>query len=188
MPSRGSQGTMGGWQCQQPCPHPVRRRCPVPFPPPPPPRSLQPGGLHSAAGQLQAAPAPRDSDKQLYRLQGGPGGAGSTLLLAPNSPTSHLTCTHTHPHTPVAASPSPRALGPPGMPVTIPVPDPLPAKRKKMMMMETPEAPEVSTLGRAAPGEGGEHRLGPPPDVRVAPKGPEVPKKKQQQHKGEQLE
>ncbi|KAM9589013.1 DNA-directed RNA polymerase I subunit RPA34 [Morphnus guianensis] len=132
--------------------------------------------------QLQP-PRDGDGDKRLYRLRGVPGGAGSTLLLAPDSPTGPLTC----------APPLRGCLTitesfgpPPSVPVTVPVTDPPPVKRKKKkkkMMKEMPEAPEVSTPERVAPGEGRDRRLGPPPDVRVAPEEPEVPKKKKKKHK-----
>ncbi|XP_029861868.1 ras-associated and pleckstrin homology domains-containing protein 1-like [Aquila chrysaetos chrysaetos] len=135
-------------------------------------------------GQLQP-PRDGDGDKRLYRLRGVPGGASSTLLLAPDSPTGPLTCAPPlHGCLTITESFGP----PPSVPVTVPVPNPLPAKRKMMIMMETLEAPEVSTPERVAPGEGRDRRPGPPPDVGVAPEEPEVPKKKKQQHKGEQLE
>ncbi|XP_074666187.1 DNA-directed RNA polymerase I subunit RPA34 [Strix aluco] len=125
-------------------------------------------------GQLRP---PQDGDGRLYRLRGIPGGAGSTLLLAPDSPGGPLACAP-----PLRGCLSiTESFGDP------PTTDPPPAKRKKKKkkkMKEPPDTPEMSTPGRAAPGEEGEQGLGLPPDIGVTP---EVPKRKKK-HKRERVE
>ncbi|KAM6228827.1 DNA-directed RNA polymerase I subunit RPA34 [Spheniscus humboldti] len=135
-------------------------------------------------GQLEP-PRDSDSDGRLYGFRGGPGGAGSTLLLAPDSPAGPLACAlPLHGCLTITESFRP----PPSAPETVPTPDPPPAKRKKKKKMkEPPEAPKVSTPGRTAPSEGGERRPGPPPDVGVTPGEPEAPKRKKK-HKRERPE
>ncbi|XP_074932470.1 DNA-directed RNA polymerase I subunit RPA34 [Phalacrocorax aristotelis] len=131
-------------------------------------------------GQLQGD---GDGNKRLYRLRGVLGGAGSALLLAPDSPAGPLACA---PPLRGCLTITENFGPPPGLPVTIPTPDPPPPARrkKKKKMKEAPEAPGVLTPGKAVPSEGGECGPGPPPGVKVVPGEPEVPKKKKK-HKQE---
>ncbi|XP_069633563.1 DNA-directed RNA polymerase I subunit RPA34 isoform X2 [Haliaeetus albicilla] len=158
------------------------------------PCTRQHGGLEGCTVPLDGCrqlqpPRDGDSDKRLYRLRGVLGGASSTLLLAPDSPTGPLTCA---PPLRGCLTITESFRPPPSVPVTVPVPNPPPAKRKKKkknkMMKEMPEAPEVSTPERVAPSEGRDCRPGTPPDIRVAPEEPEVPKKKKKKHKRERPE
>ncbi|XP_054039887.1 DNA-directed RNA polymerase I subunit RPA34 [Rissa tridactyla] len=196
---------------------PVRFQCPPEFEAatPSPPPGLQMGALGGPSTELWLIRAPTDfcpeslegcavpldgcgqlqppgdgdsdGDRRLYRLQGVLGGAGSALLLAPDSPAGPLAC----------APPLRGCLTitesfgpPPGVPVTVPTPDPPLAKRKKKKKTTTKElleVPEVSTPGRAAPGKGREHGPGLPQDIGMAPGEPEVPKRKKK-HKRERPE
>ncbi|GAB0206240.1 DNA-directed RNA polymerase I subunit RPA34-like [Grus japonensis] len=133
-------------------------------------------------GQLQPD---GDGDARLYGVRAVPGGAGSTLLLVSDSPAGPLACAPPLYGSLVITE---RFGPPPGIPVTVPTPDVPPAKRKKKKKKkktttEPLEVPEVSTPGRAAPGEEGERGPGPPQDVALAPGELEVPKKKKKKKK-----